>query len=48
MTFFFIGFSLAEFMGLTTMMVTFFAALVAILLYNYQSDSTKKLTGGEA
>lgn len=48
MPFFFIGFALAEFMGLTTMMVTFIAALVAILLYNYQSDSTKKLTGGEA
>lgn len=48
MPFFFLGFALAEFMGLTTMMVTFIAAIVAILLYNYQSDSTKKLTGGEA
>jgi mannose/fructose/N-acetylgalactosamine-specific phosphotransferase system component IIC len=30
MPFFFLGFALAEFMGLTTMMVTFIAALVAI------------------
>jgi len=41
--FFFLGFALAEFMGLSTMMITAIGAIVAILLYNFQGDQSKKV-----
>jgi len=36
--YFFLGFALAEFLGLTTMVITALGAIIAILLYNYKSD----------
>ena len=36
--FFFLGFALSQFMGLTTMMVTVVGAIVAILIYYFQND----------
>ena len=40
--FFFLGFALAKFMGLSTMMITGLGAIVAILLYNF---SSKEMVG---
>jgi mannose/fructose/N-acetylgalactosamine-specific phosphotransferase system component IIC len=41
--FFFLGFALAEFMGLSTMMITAIGAIIAILLYNFQDQQSKKV-----
>ena len=49
MPYFFLGFALAEFMGLTTMEITVFGVIIAALLYFYQqdSDSPKNALAGE-
>ena len=36
--FFFLGFALAKFVGLTTMMVTVIGALIAVLIYYFQNE----------
>lgn len=41
--FFFLGFALAKFMGLSTMMVTAIGAIIAFLLYNFENDKSKKV-----
>ena len=41
--FFFLGFALAKFMGLSTMMITAIGAIVAILLYNFSDNTAKKV-----
>ena len=41
--FFFLGFALAKFMGLSTMMITAIGAIVAFLLYNFSDNSAKKV-----
>ena len=43
--FFFAGFFLTQFLGLSTMAVTVFGAVIAFLLYNF-SDSTEKVKVG--
>ena len=37
--FFFIGFALTKFMGLSTMMVTFVGAMIALLIYQFQKEA---------
>ncbi len=41
--FFFLGFALAKFMGLSTMMITALGAIVAFLLYNFSDKTAKKV-----
>lgn len=41
--FFFLGFALAKFMGLSTMMITAIGAIVAFLLYNFSDKTAKKV-----
>jgi mannose/fructose/N-acetylgalactosamine-specific phosphotransferase system component IIC len=36
--FFFVGFALSQFVGLTTMEVTLVGALVALIIYYFQND----------
>jgi mannose/fructose/N-acetylgalactosamine-specific phosphotransferase system component IIC len=41
--FFFLGFALAMFMGLSTMMITVIGVIIAVLLYNFQDNQAKKV-----
>lgn len=45
--FFFLGFALAKFMGLSTMMITALGVIIAVLLYNYANANANTEKVGE-
>ena len=45
--FFFLGWILAQLLGMSTMMITAVGAVIAILLYNQANNPESSLIGGE-